>query len=65
MVKRDDAIKTSQGRVRDTDRQAAQPGCPAENGVEADLGSDLHEGRYRPEMGTIIIKDYPPAHGES
>ena len=61
MVKRNDAIKTSQGRVRDTDTQPVQPDCQS----EADDRSDLHEGRYKPEMGTIIIKDYPPARSES
>ena len=61
MVKRDDAIKTSQGRVRDTDRHPVQPDCQ----TEADDSSDLNEGRYRPEMGTIIIKEYPPARGKS
>ena len=65
MVKREDALKTNQGRVRDTDRQSVQPGSSVENSRETDKVDDLLEGRYKPEMGTIIIRDYSPARGES
>ena len=65
MVKREDANKTSPRRVRDTDRQAVQPGCNAERTAEGDEMADRHEARYKPEMGTIVIKEYPPSHGES
>ena len=54
MVKRDGkAIETTLGRVRDTDRKPADPGCSYETGDAA----DVHEAHYRPEMGTIIPKD--------
>ena len=60
MVKREDAKDTSRGRVRDTDRQPEQP---VRN--EADAADDLHEGRYKPEMGTIVVTEYPASNSDA
>lgn len=61
MVKRDDAIKTSLGRVRDTDKG---PLLPAHD-QQADGTGDRHEGCYKPEMGTVIINDYSSSDNEA
>jgi hypothetical protein len=60
MVKRDDEMETSLGGVRDTDARPDQPGCD-----EAEDEGTRHEGRYKPEMGTIVVNEYPGSPTES
>jgi hypothetical protein len=61
MVKRKDANDTSVGRVRDTDKK---PLLPAHD-HQADGTGDLHEGRYKPEMGTVVINDHRRSEREA
>ena len=61
MVKREDAINTTQGRVRDTDQNTIQSAYERD---EEDAANP-QPGCYKPEMGTIIIHKYPGPHGES
>lgn len=54
MVKRsDDARETSVGGVRDTDPKP-EPGREPERDDRA-----VQEGRYKPEMGTIVVDRRP------
>jgi hypothetical protein len=62
MVKRDDnALDTSLGSVRDTSRRSAEP---SQNG-ESDAPTDLREFYYRPEMGSIVVKNDRPRRDDS
>jgi hypothetical protein len=54
MVKRDDnPLGPSNERVRDTVRQPVLP-CPDRDSQEP---GEVHEGRYKPEMGTFVFND--------
>jgi hypothetical protein len=53
MVKRDEAIETTVGSIRDTVGNPAEPSRSHETGEDA----DRHEAHYRPEMGTIVPTD--------
>ena len=53
MVKREDARDSSWGRARDTDPTPVQPIRD-----EADDTGELPEGRYKPEMGTVVVHEY-------
>jgi hypothetical protein len=56
MVKRPDAVETSLGRVRDTDSKPVQ----SAGNPEVEDTKEPHDGWYKPEMGTIIVNEYPP-----
>jgi hypothetical protein len=54
MVKRDDnPLAPNNEHVRDTVRQPVLP-CPDTASQETE---DVHEGRYKPEMGTFVFND--------
>ena len=55
MVKRDEELNTSPGRERDTDRESVELGRDG----ESDRTLDIPEAYYRPEMGTVIVTNYP------
>ena len=55
MVKRDEGLETSLGRVRDTDREPVQPG----RDEETEGTFENPAAFYRPEMGTVIVTNHP------